>query len=83
MLWARKILVGKTLANDNQFAKFANIFPRPIIALYGICNTFTPKIKGIQGVACLMLPWFEGNIFDVALVRGQHRDVTLALQRLC
>ena len=22
-----------------------------------------------------MSPWFEGNIFDVALVRGQHHDV--------
>ena len=28
-----------------------------------------------------MLPWFEGNIFDVALVRGQHRDI--ALTRYC
>ena len=35
ILWVRKILVGKTLANDSQFAKFANIFPRPIIALHG------------------------------------------------
>ena len=47
------------------------------------CNTFTPKIKGIQRVTYLMSPWFEGNIFDVALVRGQHCDVALALQRLC
>ena len=31
----RKILVGKTLANGSHFAKFANIFPRRIIALYG------------------------------------------------
>ena len=30
-----------------------------------------------------MSPWFEGNIFDVTLVRGQHRDVVLTLQRLC
>ena len=48
-----------------------------------VCNTFTPKIKGIRGVACLMSPWLGGSIFDVALVRGQHRDVALALQRLC
>ena len=27
-----------------------------------ICNTFTPKIKGIWRVAYLMLPWFKGNI---------------------
>ena len=47
-----------------------------------ICNTFAPKIKGIQGVAYLMSPWFRGNIFDVALVRGQHHDVALTLQRL-
>ena len=40
-----------------------------------ICNTFTPKIKGIQRVTYLMSPWFEGNIFDAALLRGQHRDV--------
>ena len=26
------------------------------------CNTFTPKIKGIQKVIYLMSPWFEGNI---------------------
>ena len=31
-----KISVGKTLANDYQFFKFANIFPHHIIALYGI-----------------------------------------------
>ena len=31
-----KTLVGKTLANDSQFAKFANIFPHLIIVLYGI-----------------------------------------------
>ena len=24
-----------------------------------------------------MLPWFEGNIFDVALARGQHTIVML------
>ena len=47
------------------------------------CNTFTPKIKGIQGVTYLISPCFKGNIFDVALVRGQHCDVALALQRLC
>ena len=33
-----------------------------------VCNTFVPKIKGIQGVVYLMSPWFEGNIFDIALV---------------
>ena len=27
----------------------------------------------------LMSPWFEGNIYDVALVRGQHRNVALTL----
>ena len=27
-----------------------------------LCNAFAPKIKGIQGVAYLVLPWFEGNI---------------------
>ena len=27
ILQVRKILVGKTLANDSQFAKFANISP--------------------------------------------------------
>ena len=27
-----------------------------------ICNTFTPKIKGIQRVTYLMLSWFDGNI---------------------
>ena len=27
-----------------------------------------------------MLPWFGGNIFDVALVQGQHCDVTLAFK---
>ena len=32
------------------------------------CNTFTPKIKGIQRVTYVMSPWFEGNIFDVALI---------------
>ena len=37
-----------------------------------ICKTFTPKIEGIQRVTYLMSPWFEGNIFDVALVQGQH-----------
>ena len=36
ILRVRKILVGKILANDSQFAKFANIFPHPIIALYGM-----------------------------------------------
>ena len=48
-----------------------------------LCNTFTPKIKGIQMVAYLMSPWFEGSIFDVTLVQGQHHDIALALQRLC
>ena len=28
------------------------------------CNTFAPKINGIQRVTYLMSPWFEGNIFD-------------------
>ena len=48
------------------------------------CNTFTPKIKGIQRVTYLTLPWFEGNIFDVTLVRGQYRGrprLTKALLR--
>ena len=27
-----------------------------------------------------MSPWFEGSIFDVALVRGQHRDVAMTLR---
>ena len=35
-----KISVGKTLANGCQFAKFANIFLRHIIALYGILYTW-------------------------------------------
>ena len=35
-----------------------------------LCNPFTPKIKGIHRVTYLMLPWFEGNIFDVALIQG-------------
>ena len=38
-----------------------------------ICNTFAPRIGGIRGVAYLMLPWFGGSVFDVTLVRGQHR----------
>ena len=29
-------MVGKTLVNDSQYTKFTNIFPRPIIVLYGI-----------------------------------------------
>ena len=33
-----------------------------------LCNSLTPKIKGIRRVTYLMSPWFEGNIFDVALV---------------
>ena len=34
LIVASKILVGKILANGSEFAKFANIFPRRIIALY-------------------------------------------------
>ena len=50
----------------------------PFMLYYNyICNNFTPRIKGIWRVTYLMSPWFEGNIFDVALVRGQHCDVTL------
>ena len=33
-----------------------------ISVLILLCNTFPPRIKGIQGVTYLMLPWFEGNI---------------------
>ena len=35
----RKIVVGKILANGCQFA---NIFPRPVIALYGILQAIRP-----------------------------------------
>ena len=48
-----------------------------------LCNTFAPKIKGIQRVTYLVSPWFEDNIFDVALVQRQHCDAALALGRLC
>ena len=37
----KEALVSKTLANENQFAKFTNNFPHRIIALYDIlcCDT--------------------------------------------
>ena len=38
------------------------IYPVHKIDYNYICNTFTPKIKGIQRVTYLMSPWFEGNI---------------------
>ena len=50
-----KISVGKTLANGCQFAKFANIFPRHIIALYGIVQyNIHPKLD------CTGHPLLEG-----------------------
>ena len=39
----------------------------------GNVRYLTPKMKGIQRVTCMMSPWFEGNVFDVTLVRGQHQ----------
>ena len=49
----KKALVGKSLANDSQFA---NIFPRPIIVLYGshfciVILSLTQKNKGMIGGA--------------------------------
>ena len=32
--------IGKILANGSRFTKFANIFPRCIIALYCMCRCF-------------------------------------------
>ena len=45
------------------------------------CNTFAPRV-GVRGVVCLMSLWFEGNVFDVTLVRGQHCDVGALLKAL-
>ena len=53
---------------------------RPPVPMLQIlkCNTLAPRIRGIQGAAYLMLPWFGGNIFDVT-----QCCPPLALWRLC
>ena len=40
-----------------------------LLRIYALYGTFTPGVGGYMS--------------DVALVQGRHRDVALALQRLC
>ena len=75
------INILKLTEHDMSFVPTWSIFAGLITYIYGYgysyaCTTqlytdvllsHLAKIKGIQRVTYLMSPWFEGNIFDVAL----------------
>ena len=47
------IWLGKILANDVQFAKFAKVFPRQNFALYGILTVKVSPLKCLPYMVCV------------------------------